>query len=69
MLIELQADKCQGHLRCMDLAPELFDCNDLGYGELLSTGPIPANLEPAARRCAANCPENAITLTSSDDHG
>ncbi|MFJ2868476.1 ferredoxin [Kitasatospora sp. NPDC087314] len=62
MRIELDTDKCQGHLRCMDLAPELFDCNDLGYGTLLSSGPIPEELEPVARRCAANCPERAIAL-------
>nr|WP_275404901.1 ferredoxin [Streptomyces sp. SID10815] len=58
----MDADKCQGHLRCMDLAPELFDCGDLGYGTLRSSGPVPEELEPAARRCAANCPERAISI-------
>ncbi|MFF1918021.1 ferredoxin [Streptomyces sp. NPDC058239] len=66
MYIELNTEKCQGHLRCMDLAPELFDCNELGYGELLSTGEIPKQLEPAARRCVANCPERAIILNPVD---
>ncbi|MEU6184131.1 ferredoxin [Streptomyces coeruleorubidus] len=63
MYIALNTEKCQGHLRCMDLAPELFDCNELGYGALLATGEIPERMVQAARRCAANCPERAITLS------
>ncbi|PXX58031.1 ferredoxin [Nocardia tenerifensis] len=62
MRIFLNTEKCQGHLRCMDLAPDLFDCDDLGYGVVRTTGPVPTTLEQAARHCAANCPERAISL-------
>ncbi|MFF3226939.1 ferredoxin [Nocardia suismassiliense] len=62
MHVFVNTDKCQGHLRCMDLAPDLFDCDDLGYGVVTATGPVPEALEEIARRCAANCPERAISL-------
>ncbi|MET8877947.1 ferredoxin [Nocardia sp. NPDC004604] len=62
MRVLIDADKCQGHLRCMGLAPEVFDCDDLGYGVVILTGPVPAGSEQLMRRCAANCPEQAISI-------
>ena len=62
MRVHLNIEKCQGHLRCMDVAPEIFDCDELGYGLVTWDGPVPDELERIVRRCAANCPENAISL-------
>ena len=38
--IHLDADKCQGHGRCYSLAPELFDCDDLGQAVVVVTGEL-----------------------------
>ncbi|WP_245402308.1 ferredoxin [Nocardia albiluteola] len=46
----------------MNLAPGVFDCDDLGYGVVALAGPVPAESEQLVRRCAANCPEHAITI-------
>ncbi|MBB5158745.1 ferredoxin [Saccharopolyspora phatthalungensis] len=46
----------------MDIAPDVFDCDELGFGVVTLSGPVPPALEQAVRRCAANCPENAISL-------
>jgi ferredoxin len=55
-------DACQGHNRCYQLAPELFDVDEEGYAVLLVTGEVPAELEEKAKLCADNCPEFAIEV-------
>jgi len=60
--VQINADRCQGHGRCYDLAPELFGEDDEGYGTVLGDGVVPADAEDLARRAAANCPERAIIL-------
>ena len=62
MKVQINADRCQGHGRCYDLAPELFGEDDEGYGTVLGDGVVPADAEDLARRAAANCPERAIIL-------
>jgi ferredoxin len=59
--ILLDSERCTGHGRCYSLAPELFDCDDRGYG-IVITPDVPAGLEEQARTAALNCPENAISL-------
>jgi ferredoxin len=61
--VHVDMEKCQGHGRCYDLAPDVFGADDEGYAELLVTGDVPAELEQQARAAEANCPERAITLT------
>ena len=63
MRITYDRDVCQGHNRCYQLAPELFDVDDEGYAVLLVTGEVPAELEKKAQLCADNCPEFAIEVT------
>jgi len=65
--VRVDPDKCQGHNRCFDLAPELFDVDDLGYAHELNDGVVPEGLEEKARLAVANCPEQAIELI--DDRG
>jgi ferredoxin len=62
MEVRLDADKCQGHLRCMDIAPDIFDCDDLGYGRVVHCGPVPEQARRAIAQCVSNCPEKAISL-------
>jgi ferredoxin len=59
--IEVDRERCTGHGRCYALAPEVFDPDDGGYS-VVRMQLIPAGLEQAARRAAANCPEDAITV-------
>jgi ferredoxin len=54
--------KCQGHLRCAQYAPEVFEIDQLGHA-YVEIGTVPPELEEAVRRASANCPEQAITIT------
>jgi ferredoxin len=61
MKLQIDAERCQGHGRCYDLAPALFGEDDEGYGQVLGDGAVPPGEEHDARLAAANCPEHAIT--------
>jgi ferredoxin len=62
--IALDNDKCVGHGRCYALAPDVYDADDEGHCVLLfPDAPIPADLESKAKLGAANCPEQALTVT------
>ncbi len=61
MRIVLDTERCTGHGRCYSLAPDLFDCDDRGYGTV-KTPEVPSGLEEQARTAVLNCPENAISL-------
>ena len=73
MRIQIDADRCTGHGRCYALAPELFDCDDDGHGEVRAeahgadggphrSGVLPEDQVARAKLAADNCPEAAITL-------
>ncbi len=61
MRIAIDTEVCTGHGRCYSLAPDLFDCDDRGYGTVRHPF-VPAGLEDAARTAEANCPERAVSL-------
>jgi len=60
--VRIDPERCQGHGRCYDLAPELFGADEEGYGQVLGGGIVPAGAEPQARLATLNCPESAIEL-------
>jgi ferredoxin len=60
--LQIEADLCQGHGRCYDLAPGLFGEDEEGYGKVLADGVVPLGNEQDARRAELNCPEQAIRL-------
>jgi ferredoxin len=65
MKVQIDSDRCQGHGRCYDLAPDLFGEDEDGYStltELTTGGTVPASREDAARLACANCPESAISI-------
>ena len=65
MRVQIDPALCQGHGRCYDLAPDLFDADDEGYStltDLTAGGQVPSGREDDARLAAANCPESAITI-------
>ncbi|MFI7642821.1 ferredoxin [Nonomuraea sp. NPDC049400] len=62
MRVLIDSERCHGHGRCYDLAPDLFGEDDEGYGTVLGDGSVSPGEEPRARLAAANCPERAIDL-------
>ena len=62
--VRVDPDKCQGHNRCYSIAPDLFELDDLGMSTATGTGAVPLQLEAAARRAEANCPEHAVVVVS-----
>jgi ferredoxin len=60
--VHIDPERCQGHGRCYDLAPDLFGEDDEGYGTVLADGVVPPEDEHEAHRAVANCPEHAIEL-------
>lgn len=62
MKIQIDYDRCSGHGRCYDLATEVFEADDSGYGSVLNDGEVPAALEDKARMAVNNCPERAISI-------
>ena len=62
MKVQISSDRCQGHGRCYDLAPDLFGDDDEGFGQVLGDGIVPPDQDREAHLAAANCPERAIEL-------
>ena len=62
MKICVDEDKCQGHNRCMTVAPDLFEVDDYGYASAVNDGIVPPGEEEKARLAIANCPEFAIEV-------
>jgi ferredoxin len=60
--LHIDPERCQGHGRCYDLAPDLFGEDDEGYGMVLGDGVVSPAHEHDAHRAVANCPERAIEL-------
>lgn len=61
-IISINPDRCQGHSRCCQLVPELFNSDDLGYGVVRGEGNVPDELLEKAKLAVANCPEFAIVI-------
>lgn len=59
MRIEIDHERCTGHGRCYSLAPELFGCDDEGYGQVLLAD-VPEHLVDQARTAEKACPERAV---------
>lgn len=55
--------KCQGHNRCVVMAPTLFEIDTYGNASARGTGEVPPELAEQARLAVDNCPEFAVTIT------
>jgi ferredoxin len=60
--VSIDFDKCQGHGRCFDVAPELFE-DDEGYGSVKGDGDVGPGLVEAAKSAVRQCPERAVALS------
>ena len=65
MKVQIDANSCQGHGRCYDLASCLFGEDDEGYGTVLGDGTVPPGQARDGRLAVSNCPERAIELEES----
>ena len=63
MRIRVDPAKCQGHARCIGVAPQLFDVDDYGLSSV-TRDPVPKDLEEKALLAIANCPEYAIEVVT-----
>jgi ferredoxin len=61
MRIRVDPEKCQGHARCVALAPDLFDVDDYGLSSV-KVDVVPEGREHMARLAVDNCPEYAIEV-------
>ena len=61
MQVSVDPDRCQGHARCWDICPEVFDLDDEGHA-LVKTADVPPDLADRVRDAVRNCPERAIEL-------
>jgi ferredoxin len=61
--IVIHADRCEGHGRCYDLAPELIRPDAEGHAELIvMDGDVPSEFLEQATAAVRNCPERALSL-------
>ena len=66
MKVRIDRGKCQGHNRCVDICPGVFDTDELGYAVSL-VEVVPSELEGDTRDAADSCPERAIALNDGGD--
>jgi ferredoxin len=61
MKVAVDPDRCQGHARCWEICPEVFELDDEGHS-FVSVDEVPAEHEANVRKAVDNCPERAITI-------
>lgn len=62
MRISIDAELCQGHGRCYEIAPELVEDDDRSRGFVIRPE-VPAELAEKARAAVNACPERAVSLS------
>jgi len=61
MKVIIDLDRCEGHARCVEVAPEVFTLNDDGQSELRVDNPG-EDLRPQIERAVRLCPGQAISI-------
>lgn len=61
MKATVDPDRCQGHARCWEICPEVFDLDEEGHASVI-VDVVPVELEEKARQAVVNCPERAISV-------
>ena len=59
--VSIDRDVCQGHARCWEVCPDVFDLDREGYA-VVTRPEVNGDLEGEVAEAAANCPEGAITV-------
>jgi ferredoxin len=64
MKVHVDSTKCQGHNRCMILAEDTFDTDDMGFAFIPEDKQeVTDDRRESVQAAARNCPEMAIVLT------
>ena len=63
--LTVNADVCEAHGRCMDLAPDIFELDDDEVLHIHRPHPNPDELA-LARQAVRSCPKAALTLKLRD---
>jgi ferredoxin len=66
MKISVDPASCQGHNRCIVVAPDLFDIDDEGFASASGDGTVPPDQKERAERAVDNCPEQAIRIDADE---
>jgi ferredoxin len=61
MKVIVDPDLCEGHARCVELAPEVFALDDDGFSRVLIEQPD-ESLRPKVEAAVRLCPRQAILL-------
>jgi ferredoxin len=61
MKVFVDPARCEGHVRCVLVAPEIFQQDAQGHS-FTSDEDVPEELQAAVRKAEWNCPESAITI-------
>jgi ferredoxin len=62
MKVVVDPDVCQGHARCWEICPEVFELDEEGHSQAIA-GDVPPEFEEKVKEAAANCPERAIQIS------
>jgi ferredoxin len=62
MKVSVDPDLCQGHARCWQICPNVFDLDDEGHASV-AIDEVPADLAEKVLEAVRNCPERAITVS------
>jgi ferredoxin len=61
MKVIVDLDRCEGHARCVEVAPDVFALNDEGQSMVLVENPG-EDLRPQIERAVRLCPRQAIAI-------
>lgn len=61
MRVRVDGDRCTGHGRCYEAAPDVFDADERGHC-VIQVADVPADRLADVRLAVENCPEQALTL-------
>jgi ferredoxin len=61
MRVSVDSTLCQGHARCWERAPSIFELNDEGHS-IVKLNDVDGEDADLAREAAKNCPERAISV-------
>jgi ferredoxin len=64
--VSVNRHRCKGHARCVALAPDVFEVDELGGGRVIGNGMVWSDLRDKAYLAKPNCPESAIDVEEGD---
>lgn len=66
MKVRIDGEVCGGFGVCNSTLSEVFDLNELGFGEVIGDGTVQPEHEELARTAIERCPTQAIEQVDSD---